>query len=141
MTTVVMLLSCSKFEDRPPIKWNSDYVDPTYIWDNRHTLAYGDTVMVCGWLTESGNNTEPDLELYDDSNSSWHGSYLDNRYVTRIILSRCPFRHDTLNITLPEERPCKVYVTGCFQYYDKRCDWDYCVCPLREEDIIFCYNK
>ena len=134
----MLLSSCAKeyFADRKPKKWNDEYVDPTYIWEHKNSIAFGDTVMVCGWLGDPEFQAGYQIAIHRDSCSTFRGAFEDYNLITNIKTTRCWFRDYDLDITLPE-RPCKVYVTGCFEYWNIHCEWDYCVCPLSEDDIIF----
>lgn len=136
----LLFSSCWKsyFADRPPKKWNDDYVDPKYIWVHRNSLAMGDTVMVWGWL--AGEEGENGFTIEDDTNFVWDGNYLSNGHYAKIRI-----RHhiwlpnvDSLGIEVPDSL-CKVYVTGKFCHYASNCDcdWVYCFVPTRKEDVIF----
>ncbi len=135
----LLLASCQKkyFADRPPKQWNYDYVDPTYLWEHRNSLAYGDTVMVWGWL---GDTVIRDckIPLYTDSSYTWRGTIDDLYMVANIWTSICEFRHSDLEIEIPN-KPCKVYVTGRFNHIARECHCDrwYNIVPEKEEDVIF----
>ena len=137
----LLFVSCWKsyFADRPPKKWNNDYVDPKYIWDHRNSLAMGDTVMVWGWL--ASEESENGFAIMDDTNFVWNGNaqsichYVNIRTNHHIWL---PNVEEPLNITLPDP-PCKVCVVGKFYHFADECYCDrlYCIVPTREEDVIF----
>jgi len=136
MTAVLMLTSCDKlyYADRPPKKWNNHYVDPYYIFEHRHTLAWGDTVMIWGWLDQEAGFDDDFINIKDDSSFVWDGRQKSlshfaqiSRYVNSVL------------IEIPDDRPCKVYATAIFYHYavECQCDWVYGFRLLREEDIIF----
>ena len=143
ITALAMLLlsSCWKsyFADRPPKKWNNDYVTPTYIYDNRNTIAMGDTVMAVGWLFDTIHD-DYSFGISTDSGYVSNGIAADMHRGALCIRTAMllPYLSRDLYYDFPV-LPCKVYVTGRFYHIasECHCDWAYCLVPTREEDVVF----
>ncbi len=137
MAAFLLLTSCDKlyYADRPPKKWNNQYVDPYYIFEHRHTLAWGDTVMIWGWLDQEAGFDDDFINIKDDSSFVWDGRQKSFSHYAQILR----YVGDGVLIEIPDDRPCKVYATAIFYHNagDCQCDWSYGFRPLREEDIIF----
>lgn len=137
MAAFLLLTSCDKlyYADRPPKKWNNQYVDPYYIFEHRHTLAWGDTVMIWGWLDQEAGFDDDFINIKDDSSFVWDGRQKSLSHFAQILR----YVGDGVLIEIPDDRPCKVYATAIFHHNagDCQCDWSYGFRPLREEDIIF----
>ena len=141
LTATLLLTSCWKsyFADRSPKKWNNDYSTPEYIYDNRNSIAMGDTVMAIGWLLDTARNGSW-FCISSDSGYFSNGVASDmHRKELDIRKTICePFLFRNLHFDFPEP-PCKVYVTGKFYHIadECHCDWAYYLVPTREEDVIF----
>ena len=137
----LLFSSCWKsyFADRPPKKWNNDYSTPEYIYDNRNTIAMGDTVMAIGWLLDTNRN------------GSWFCISSDSGYLSNGIAGNMhrkeldirkticePFLLNNLHFDFPAQ-PSKVYVTGRFYHIadECHCDWAYYLVPMTENDVVF----
>ena len=139
----LMLASCWKFyfADRAPKKWNYDYATPEYIYDNRNSIAEGDTVMAVGWFLDTIEGwTFSHFSISTDSGYISNGIQRDMvRETMHIRTCRIkPYLVEDLNLNFPDV-PCKVYVTGRFHHMasDCHCDWLYYLVPMTEQDVVF----